>query len=243
MRTVDITTTQNVTIQYELAGVRERSIAFAIDIFLLLVVSSILLLGSLAFFSEGWQLLFNYFVLLPIAIFYTFLCEQLFDGQTLGKRLLGLKVVKLTGKPLTTADYFLRWTMRIIDIWFSLGIAAVSLVGGSTQSQRFGDLAANTAVIKLKSTLSFSLRDILKISSLNDYSPQYPSVILLKEQDIILIKNTLIRADRYRNEAHETALKELTVRVCEVLAIPTPTVYKQRAFLQTILKDYIVLTR
>lgn len=243
MRTVDIITTQNVTIQYELAGVRERFIAFAVDIFLLLVAGTTLLLGSLAFFSAGWQLLFSYFFLVPIAIFYTFLCEQVFDGQTLGKRLLGLKVVKLTGKPLTTADYFLRWTMRIIDIWFSLGIVAASLVSSSTQSQRLGDLAANTAVVKLKASLIFSLRDILKISSLSDYSPKYPSVVLLKEQDLVLIKNTLVRADRYRNAAHEAALKELAARVCEVLAIPPPNAYQHRVFLQTLLKDYIVLTR
>ncbi|MEY4928045.1 MAG: hypothetical protein RI894_2481 [Bacteroidota bacterium] len=243
MKTVDITTTQNVTIQYELAGLRERLLSFVLDIVILYISIFILTIGYSVCFSGAGMSYFSYFVIIPIATFYTFASEQLLDGQTIGKRALRIKVVKLDGKPLTTSDHFLRWTMRLVDIWFSSGLIAGVLVSSSTQCQRLGDLATNTSVIKLNSSLRFSLFDILNISSLSDYVPQYAEVRRMNEQDMVLIKNAIIRADRYRNDAHELALTELTVRVCTALDIQQHTVRDSRRFLQTILKDYIVLTR
>ncbi len=243
MKTVDISTTQNVTIQYELAGIRDRILSFVIDILVIYISLFILSMGyTLCFNGKGMEYFF-YLVLLPIATFYTFISEQLLDGQTIGKRALRIKVVKLDGKPLTTSDHFLRWTMRLVDIWFSFGLIASVFVSSSAQAQRLGDLATNTSVIKLNSTLRFSLLDILNISSLGDYVPQYPDVRRMSEQDMVLIKSVIIRADRYRNDAHELALNELAARVCTALDIPQHTIRDSRRFLQIILKDYIVLTR
>ncbi len=242
MRTVDITTTQNVTIQYELAGLRERALACLIDLAIIWAIFMFISLGYLIVRNEIWQYI-AFFLTLPFTVFYSFLSEQILDGQTIGKRALQIKVVKLNGKPITTADYFLRWTLRLIDVYLSLGLVASVLVSSSAQGQRLGDLATNTSVIKLSSSLRFSLADILNISSLQDYVPQYEQVRRMSEQDMILIKTTMLRADRYRNQAHETALTELSQQVCKTLDIPIHTVHDSRRFLQNILKDYIVLTR
>ncbi len=242
MQTVDITTTQNVTIQYELAGLRERALACILDLAIIWVIAMLIGFLGLLIHSDAGQYL-GLFLTIPFIIFYTFLSEQILDGQTIGKRALQIKVVKLDGKPITTADYFLRWTMRLIDIHFSLGLVAGALVSSSAQGQRLGDLATNTSVIKLNSSLRFSLNDILNISSLSDYVPQYNEVRRMNEQDMILIKTTMLRADRYRNDAHENALRELTQKVCKVLDVQEHSVRDARRFLQTVLKDYIVLTR
>jgi uncharacterized RDD family membrane protein YckC len=243
MRTIDITTTQNVTIQYELAGLRERAFAAILDVMITYFAVFILSLGFTLCFEGAGMVYFSYIVIVPIMVGYTFISEQILGGQTIGKRILRIKVVKLNGKPLSTSDHFLRWAMRLVDIWGSLGTVAAILVSSSAQGQRLGDLATNTSIIKLNSSLSFALNDILKISSLGDYEPQYPEVRRMSEQDMVLIKNTIIRADRYRNDAHETALNELVQRVCIVLDIPSHTIRDPRRFMQIILKDYIVLTR
>jgi uncharacterized RDD family membrane protein YckC len=245
MRTIDITTTQNVTIQYEVAELRDRALAFLFDLMLLFFgfIFLALLISAMSISGNQFAIVLWCFVLAPLFVFYSFWTELLFNGQTIGKKVLQIKVVKLNGKEPTAADHFLRWTFRLLDIWLSCGSLAATLVSSSTYAQRMGDLATNTAVIKMRSTLQFSLREILEISSLYDYSPRFPEVRQLGEPDMILIKNTLVRADKYRNTAHESAVIDLVHRICTLLHIAPPPASKHRDFLRTLLKDYIVLTR
>lgn len=112
MQTIDIRTTQNVTIEYELATLRERMLAFVVD---LLIVSAMYLalffalLGSFgsAFLDSG-MLAYFIFILLPIVGFmtYQFLSEALANGQSWGKRALGIKVVRVDGLEPGLSDYF-----------------------------------------------------------------------------------------------------------------------------------------
>ncbi|NJN78330.1 MAG: RDD family protein, partial [Saprospiraceae bacterium] len=96
MRTIDITTTQKVTIEYELAALRDRIIAFFMDqliLYVFLLICWLLFMG--AFGLENSEL-FIYIFAAPVYIFYTPVSEMLMDGQTLGKRVAGIKIVKLT---------------------------------------------------------------------------------------------------------------------------------------------------
>jgi uncharacterized RDD family membrane protein YckC len=147
MKTIEITTAQKVTIQYELASVGNRIAAFIVD--LMVLYGMVLLLTAVFVNLLGGASLFNYFiflVLVPIMLFYTLMSEILLDGQTLGKRAVGLKVVKLNGDPASAFDYLIRWAFRFTDIWMSAGSVAALLISSSLYSQRLGCLLSGTTV-------------------------------------------------------------------------------------------------
>lgn len=248
MQTIDIRTTQNVTIQYELASLRERIFAFVID--LLIITALYLVVLFVIFTLFGFEVLEAPFIgglifgLLPIGglMSYHLISEMLAQGQSWGKKIMGLRVVRLDGREPTASDYLLRAVFQLVDTLFSGGVVAAILISSTTRRQRLGDMTANTSVIRLRNALSFRLEDILRINSLADYQPQYPGVRQLSEQDMLVIKNAINRYRKYPNEAHQTALEELCTRLQELLQLadlPNDRV----EFLKTLLRDYIVLTR
>ena len=243
MANIDLLTTQKVSIQYEIAGLRDRAIAFVLDFFIVLFLLGFLAVGMTMLELYGVYEYIFFVILIPIRVFYTLFSELFFNGQTIGKRAIGIKIMKINGKELDFTDHFVRWAFRMIDIWFSAGSIAATLVSSSQNGQRLGDLATGTAVIKLRSSLQFQLSEILNISTLENYEPVYPSVNMLTEADMILIKNALTRYDRYGNKAHQFALVETVQHLCQVLQIRYESVLDQRIFLRTLIKDYIVLTR
>jgi hypothetical protein len=64
----------------------------------------------------------------------------------------------------------------------------------------------------------------------------------LLESDVLVIKNTLLRHKKYQNEAHRQAIAELASQIKKVLGLGEVTL-EDRKFLQTVLNDFVVLTR
>jgi uncharacterized RDD family membrane protein YckC len=106
------------------------------------------ILGPLGFLGKDFSeavLVVAYFV---ISLGYMGLAEWLWRGQTVGKRLLGLRVVDAAGLRLEPSQVIVRNLMRFVD-----GLPAFYLLGGiasivSQHRQRLGDLAAGTVVIR-----------------------------------------------------------------------------------------------
>lgn len=247
MRTIDITTTQNVTIEYELATLQDRLLAFAIDVTIVGIINFFLLVGLNSFLTsieEDSSIFARFLSLLPIALFmlYQLLSEILADGQSWGKKATGIKVVRLDGEEPSMSDYLLRSIFHIVDSLLSLGVLAMLLIGSSDKAQRLGDMTANTTVVKTKFNLRFQLADILKINSLDDYEPTYPEVRKLKERDMLLIKSVISRYHKYPNKAHKEALNETVSHLKTILDIDI-TPKNKIDFLNTLIRDYIVLTR
>jgi len=245
---IEINTTQNVTIEYELAKLRERGLAWLLDIAIVLVGYFVFfqllnaLLGSWLFQEGGWKMLI---VLFPVMAY--FLYNILFEiwniGQTPGKMLMSIKVVRLDGKDPEWSDVVLRAVMHLVDSLFSFSVIGAMLIKTTGKSQRLGDMAANTTVIKIQtSQFQFRLQDILSISTLENYQPVYPQVRRLSERDMIFIKNVLTRLQRYPNQAHEDVLEDLVTHLMPILEIGQRPLQRVD-FLKTLLKDYIVLTR
>jgi len=247
MRTIDITTTQNVTIEYELASLRERFLAFFIDLLIIgaiYVVLLIIFVFLLDFDLDGDGMFGRFISYLPLGIMvlYQLLSEIIGDGQSWGKRALGLKVVRLDGKQPSLSDYLLRAVFHMIDTILSMGIVAALLISSSSKSQRLGDMTANTTVIRIKFSLRFRLEDILKINSIEDYEPKYPQVRQLSEEDMLQMKTLISRHQRYRNAAHREVVNELVENLVERLGIQEK-IKDDIEFLKTLIRDYIVLTR
>jgi len=157
---VAIVTPENIAFQYRVAGPFLRLPAYLIDFLLRGLVCVIALIVAITTAVAGigglsmamWLIL--WFVL---EWFYGGLCETFFNGQTVGKRLVGLRVVSVDGQPINAWQAILRNVLRLADglpmfmigsdiyfPFFMLGLAAVSM---NDRYQRLGDLAAGTMVV------------------------------------------------------------------------------------------------
>ena len=148
MSEANIITGQYVQISQSPASLGERIIAQRIDGFLVVcyLIGITLLISelNLSFFSNG--LVWMIGVYLP-AIFYHFLMELFNHGQSVGKMVMRIRVVKKDGTTPGIGEFFMRWLLQLVDLGFS-GIGALIILI-SKNSQRLGDLAAGTMVIRL----------------------------------------------------------------------------------------------
>lgn len=243
MKNIEIVTTQNVTLEYELADLRDRIVAFMIDFIIIWAIIGILsLIGFSLFYLEGTSALIFSVFMSCVFIFYSLVMEVWNSGQSFGKMIMKIQVIRLKGGRASFSDYAARWAFRMVDIYFSLGGIASFLVASSAKAQRIGDIVAHTAVIKLVPKLDLQLSDVLGIQSKENYTPQYPEAKYLKDEDILLVKQVLERYRQYKNDAHKARILEMSEALAAALNLDTKPKEPIR-FLQTIMKDYIVATR
>ena len=250
MQTIDILTPQNVRIEYELGSLRERAFAFVLDSILLGLGYSLLLVflvTGFSWFAAGTDSTFFLMVLFgfgPLATFflYHFLFELFTAGQTPGKKMMKLCVIRLDARPPRAADYALRAAFHLVETVSCSGILAAMGISATPYRQRLGDRAAHTVVVRQENLVRFSLQDIVERVDQDSYVPVYPQVLALGERDMLSVKIALNRCLRYPNPAHEEVLKVLCSRLCTLLHLPGPPA-DSVVFLKTLLKDYIALTR
>ncbi|MGH2946945.1 MAG: RDD family protein [Solirubrobacteraceae bacterium] len=151
---LEVETPDHVVLRYDLAGAGNRGFAAILDV----LIASLLTVGSFVLWSflasalpaslrrplEGLLLLstaligWAYFVVL----------EWLWNGQTVGKRLAGLRVITADGSPASFTAVLVRNLVRLADFlpaFYGLGVLVMIL---SPKSQRLGDLAAGTFVVR-----------------------------------------------------------------------------------------------
>jgi uncharacterized RDD family membrane protein YckC len=150
MDTLKIRTPEGIEFALPLAGPISRMLAFTLDLLVAMTICEVVrrLLAPLGFLGKDFSdaiLIVAYFV---VSMAYMMTAEWLWRGQTVGKRLLRLRVVDGAGLRLEPSQLIVRNLMRMID-----GLPALYLVGGvaclvSRHRQRLGDLAAGTVVIR-----------------------------------------------------------------------------------------------
>jgi len=155
---VEFYTPEQVAIQYELAGVGSRGIAAAVDTSLqLLLFAALLMIPWLLFvmnvlppwLSPDPEILIIIIIMgfLLIVIVYHVIFETVWNGETPGKRWMGLRVIKDGGYPVDFRSVVVRNLMRAADtlpLLYSLGLVVALL---HRRYQRLGDMAAGTLVI------------------------------------------------------------------------------------------------
>ena len=246
MKTVDVVTSHNISIDYEAASVLNRGIALFLDLLIMFVYMMIMvfILSTLGLewrYNELYVILSYIMVALPV-MFYSVLFEFLLKGQTIGKMAMGIRVVNLNGENASLGDYTLRWSFKIIDFWFSLGAIGALFIATTEKGQRLGDLLAQTAVVRNKPEQIYSIRDILNIKDRSKHEPTYLNAYKFTDEDMILIKNAITRVKKYPNEPHKQLVRDLAAKAAELLNL-SEVPKKKLTFLKTLLQDYIVLTR
>lgn len=238
MMTVKIHTAQNVDIEYEIANVGDRILAYLVDA-LIIIVYSIALIFIFKFLNDsGFELggiFWLLFFLLPFML-YDLICEIFLNGQSIGKQVRKIKVVKLDGSQPTVGGYLLRWLFRLIDISLSYGSVALLTILITGKGQRLGDIAAGTTVVKLKPRTKFGDTIFAKVDE--DYSPVFNQAVELDDKIIATVKEVLdvtVEEDRHNVISFNLA-KKTKLAVENKMGVQSGL--PSRTFLQTVLKDY-----
>ncbi len=245
MLQLTINTTQNVKINFLAATIGERLLAFMADLtiqiaYLIAVFWGVFVgfgLGKVLESLDNWSkgAVIMLFVL-PIMI-YSLVFESVFEGQTLGKKLLKIKVVKIDGYQASLGDYLIRWLFRIIEIFSNAGVIGMIAIVMSHKSQRLGDIAAGTAVISLKQKVSISSTILEEID--DNYMPIYAAVIKLSDNDMRIIKETFLEA---RSKQDYKKIAQLVQKIESVTGIKNQS-GNEVDFVKTVLKDYNFYTQ
>lgn len=267
---LQINTTQNVKLNFQLSDVGTRIVAFVIDFIILLAYFYFMntLLDKLnlgALFVEGSSInAISTLAFIPMVL-YSLILEIAFGGQTVGKMIMKLKVVKIDGFQASNVDFIIRWFFRLIDVYGFIMIIiiaqflssffdgfwnvllmfalALSPIAGlitmvlSKNRQRFGDMVAGTTVISLKNKTNISHTILEELKT--DYKPTYASVIKLSDNDVRIIKETFIAA---KNNKDFPILIKLRDKIEEVTGI-RKSQNSDIEFIETILKDYNFYTQ
>ncbi|MAN58508.1 MAG: hypothetical protein CMC08_01580 [Flavobacteriaceae bacterium] len=234
MANLEINTTQNVNLDYKIASVGERILAILIDLSLFSLYLYIVnfITGAVGnSLSDSWTVFGLYQLLLLPIFFYSLYMHILFNGRTIGKMVLKIKVVPATGGAIHWSQYLILWMLRLVDIWLFFASVGILTILFTEKRQRLGDLAAATVVISTKRKVAIHHTLLEDISEA--YQPTFSVVTNLTDKDVRLIKETYLAAVASRDFK---TLNALRVKVEEVLGVSSPLYDKQ--FIDTVLKDY-----
>ncbi|MCH3884937.1 RDD family protein [Tenacibaculum aquimarinum] len=236
MDNFQIETAQNITLQQNAAHITTRIGSYLLDaiIIVLYIIVLIFVMGWLNI-DEGFTLYVFWTIFgLPI-FFYSLLFEVLLNGQTPGKIINKLRVVKLDGTKPTFGSYLLRWMLRVIDFNLASGSVAVLTILLNGKGQRLGDIAGGTTVISERKRVTLNT---LGVDVATDYKPTFPQVTTLSDSDIQTIKELYRKSKRTRN--HKIILK-LHVKIIEITNIKTDL--QPMDFVELVIKDYNYYTQ
>jgi len=147
---ITIATPEGLELRLQLAGLGSRFIAGGIDLMIMLIVLAILALitGPVAGSSGGVSAVVYVLGAFAILLFYPILFEVLNDGQTPGKRMSNLRVLRDSGTPVDLPASSIRNLMRLIDGPLLLYIPSIVSIAVTSRNQRPGDIAAGTIVTR-----------------------------------------------------------------------------------------------
>ncbi len=239
MQTIRITTSQNIDIDYEVAGLGERILARLIDLAILVLLFFMgLIFGSITgiFSGPGSDTIIGVLAIIfsVIMIFYDLVFEIFMNGQSIGKRIMKIKVISLDGSQPSVGQYLLRWLFRIVDfLIIEPGLVALIAAAVSEKPQRIGDMVAGTMLIR--TVPRTQMNSIVFMPAYDGYQPIFKDAGSLTDRDIELIHEVI---NNYMKTGNNMIVYNMAVRVKEHLNVIIPNGMNDMLFLQTIIKDY-----
>ena len=223
--TLPIRTPEGVGFSLVPAGPAIRFAAWLIDTGCILVATSTVagLLKVTALFSLDFGMALITLSSFLIAVGYGICCEWFLRGQTLGKRLLRLRVVDEQGLYLQFSQVVIRNLLRVVDL-----VPAFYLVGGvsalfTRRSQRLGDIAASTIVVVMPELYIPDLEKLgeEKYNSLREY-PQLAARLRQKvsADQAALALQALLRRDELDPQARVELFREMSEQFASLVKIP-----------------------
>ena len=240
METVRVSTSQHVDIDYPVAGLGERVAARLIDFGLFIAIFLIFLLFfSLTGLINSGRIVVIVMLLIFGAgfVFYDLICEIFMNGQSIGKRLLKIKVISLDGAQPSLGQYFIRWVFRIVDFVLTSWVGALICVAVTENKQRIGDIVAGTTLIKTVPRTQFE--HIAFHPAAEEYIPVFDTVGEMNDRDIELIHEVL---NTYYKTRNADLIYQMAAKVTNHLRISIPEGMNELQFLKTVIMDYNQIT-
>jgi uncharacterized RDD family membrane protein YckC len=248
MLSVKLDTGFNIEVDFPISPFHRRMFAYCIDALVLYFywILSSKLLGGVMYRAKSDLNWLTVLQGIPALIYFPAL-EILTNGQTIGKKILGIRVITLEGGQASVSQYLLRWMFRSADFpfwifaaiwmgalpWYSsvLVFSGIACVIISDKSQRIGDIVAGTIVIFTRSKDSWQDTVFTEVEA--DYKPRYPQVMQMTDKDLNSLKMIIESVKKNRNH-------ELAFRIAERIKWKLKMNGDQDAidFLETLLKDY-----
>jgi len=267
MSIVRIPTNFNIDLDFEVPEFYRRLLAWLLDIVLLFFYFKIADQVYKGFQhgrnpfgvdQEYNNQFFSIILLLPLFIYHP-ICEITMNGQSIGKKIMGLQVVNETGGRPSISQFLIRWLIRTADLMVViilllnilvlmdrrllvaligsvlLLITDVVLVVSTRKSQRLGDILAKTILIRTNTKGSIEETVFREVA--DSYVPSFPQIMQLSDKDINAIKSILETSRKKSDYAMAAAASE---KIKAHLKINSPM--QPFDFLDVLLKDYNYLS-
>ncbi len=240
---LDIQTPENVTFGYQVAGIGSRFLATLIDTLIVIllqvvvIVSFILILNALNLPLFGSEISAWVYAVLGMIAFifywgYYIFFEIFWNGQSPGKRRVGIRVIRTDGTPITLSESLIRNLTRVVDFLpaaYGIGIITMFI---DKQSRRLGDLAAGTIVVHDRAPISIQSLSVkrsvnLGMQGLTKVSLEGFPIERLTNDDLSLIEDFLIRRDQLTHR--ESLAIQILNTLHQRLDLPLSTISRLEA--------------
>jgi uncharacterized RDD family membrane protein YckC len=223
MSVIKVPTSFNIDVEFEIPEFYRRLVALLIDVLIqffyyrIAVEIFISIFRTSNIFEENtlynleavWLMLW-----VPIMVYHVIL-EITMNGQSVGKKIMGIRVVHENGGRASISQFIIRWLLRLSDLWivwllFFLAsnpdfrdiertlivlvalaflITDIILVVSSRKGQRIGDILAHTILIRTNARTSIEETVFQEVG--DNYTPSFPEIMQLSDKDINAIKSIL----------------------------------------------------
>jgi uncharacterized RDD family membrane protein YckC len=263
MAVLKLPTSFNIDLEFEVPEFHRRMFAWIIDlilqVFYLIIVYRLYdeyvraHVNEITFENDPW---IQRIIILPV-ILYHIICEVTMNGQSVGKRLLGIRIVNENGGRASISQFLIRSLIRTSDymiliiivygamfgpyiIWILLGsigllITDIILVVSNKKSQRLGDILAHTILVNTRAKGSMEETVFMEVA--DNYVPVFPQIMKLSDKDINAIKSILDTA-RKKGDFNLAAMASEKIKS----HLKIDSAIQPFDFLDTLLKDYNYLS-
>jgi uncharacterized RDD family membrane protein YckC len=267
MSTIRIATNFNIDLEFPAAPFHRRFLAWVCD--MVVLVFYIYLIAKVfesymrnASYSDNYYIarsLFLFFLFVPLFT-YHLICETLMNGQSIGKKITGIRVVNENGSKPSIGQFVIRWLIRTSDflllitmafasmaanddiefykrffVGFALLITDIILVNASKKRQRLGDMLAHTILIRTRQEGDIHETIFQEVDE--KYVPSFPQVMQLSDRDINALKGIIDTARR----RDDYAMAELASNKIKAHLNISSTL-SAFDFLEVLMKDYNYLS-
>ncbi len=261
MSIIKVPTSFNIDLEFEIPEFYRRLIALLIDALILFFYLKIAgkIYESFNGLDDTGSRALGLILYIPLFLYHVIM-EITMDGQSVGKKIMSLKVVNENGGRPSISQFLIRWMVR--DIWFililQLGlyndyvgnraegiflilfvicyfIAEIVLVVASKKSQRIGDMLAHTILIRTNTRTRIEETVFQEVS--DTYKPEFPQIMQLSDKDINAIKSILETA-RKKGDFNMAATASEKIKA----HLKIDSAMSPFDFLEVLLKDYNYLS-
>ncbi len=245
-----VETPENVRFGYDVADIGSRFLALAIDtliqgvIYIILFFSLVVLVNALTEFDLPQPANDALSIGVVAALFiiqfgYFMFFEIILNGQTPGKRLFSLRVIKDNGYPLAPLDSVIRNLIRIIDFLpFAYGVGLVAMFFNA-RAKRLGDFAANTIVVKMRRQVR--LQDLQPVAAAPAAAAAPLNGVKLDTSDLALVETFFQREKTLANR--DALALQLAQRLAAKMETPASAVPQDAAQARSFLRAALQTAR